>query len=713
MKFLKYLNRTELIFILVSLPFSLYAPPMGPAAGVAGQEPMQISEQEIAQMFGVSPEEASQMANMMREFDAAIKKDPELQKMFNEFEQQLEQEIQQGLSEGKSYEEILGLPGLATPEQLPAPKPTPVPMPVTENEKKVEEKPKQALRSRSQAEQIIQSLLATLGKIQSKAAAQRSVAETLAPLQPQLDLVVYYLHVISKPAHIEQLVTDPEMTSLHDALQRLDEKLSAEEPLFITAEVGEYLNKSSKERSKIALQNIVSDINSALRAQLIGQLEKLVKKYEPQALKLRAEAESAVERAKKEAEARKIIRPVPAQIKREEEYGRHIRQGRGRFDDWYYGRQRPAERFAGREGFGPERTFGGEGAEPAAKQPSSKQSTSGGGKSGAEDKKEEKKEPKYSSMSNEGKQAYKKITEIKDIFEQIDDLVARTFNNRSFTQELRAPVDAQFNELKETVESLASAVVKVRKLKIDADAAVRKINAADMRSTYEQQLHKEIEKRRQKLCAVQQAAIAVPPARHDQFDGSCPGANCLDYLIETIEGIYTCGGKIKKEAEAAGRQPQQRQAPAAKPIASQVVQEALQQPRIPMDVQRGLHDLSNQDRNELEEILGGAQDYQQYQALAAGLLGGAVGAFGLRWLWDWFQEWRADRAAQAAAAEQPGAPAARFGGPQTEAEIAAEIARRAGQALPPVAQQQPAPEPQRWEPVVAPVRPQVPAAPPL
>ena len=272
------LKRFLIFTCITSLFLHLAAAPIERPTGPGPVEAAQISEQELAQMFGVSPEEAKQMAQMMTDFDAAIKKDPELQKMFNELEKQLEHDIEEGIKEGKSIEEILGLPGtVPTPAPAPAAAPTPAPTPVAEQ--KVEEKPKLALRSRGQAEQMVQDLRNTIIKIQTKAAADRKVAETLAPLQPNLELIVYYLHVISKPAHLDQLVTDPEMTQLHDTLQQLYEKLSAEEPLFETPELGEELDKRTKERSKLALQNIMRDIQNAVRnQQLIAQFEKRSKK---------------------------------------------------------------------------------------------------------------------------------------------------------------------------------------------------------------------------------------------------------------------------------------------------------------------------------------------------------------------------------------------------------------------------------------------------
>ncbi len=742
-----------------------------PWASIAKEaEPMQVSEQEIAQMFGVSPEEAKQMAQMMSEFDAAIKKDPELQKMFNELEQQLEQDIEQGLKEGKSIEDILGF---GAGPQEPAEKPVAAaPAPTTATpEQKVAEQPKKMLRNRAQAEQIVKDLLNTIIQIQTKAAADRKVSEALVSLQPQLELIVYYLHVLSKPVHIEQLVTDPEFTQLHDTLKQLHEKLSAEEPLFVTAEMGEKLEKRAKERSKIALQTIKRDIEFALRnQQLIQQFEKLVKKYEPQALKLRTEVEAVEARAKKEAEQRKQARPVEARIKREEEYARQVRQGAGgRFEDWYYGgRQNQPERYGGGEGYGPEE---GHAAEAGSKKAGAKEAAAkAAGKGEEKEEKEKKKEEEKTRFipSAESKKVAKKIEEIDDIFGQIDLLLDTKFAGRRLPQELRAPTDAHFNTLKTTIAEIAMALGRVLKLKFETDALLRKLDAG-VRGTYEQQLRTVISQRRAKIQELHQAACAVPQARQDQFTGNCPG-NCLEHLRENIEALYgfaPCAAKAKAaKAQAAaaaqpGAQPRVRQPRAEGEEGEEVEEEAPQQmpsvdelladPNLPPQLREQLENLSDEQRAEVEEELGGAGNLQEWMnSPAAKVFLAGIGGIALKFMWDWFQDWREGRA-EARAAQQP-APAqgrrpsvqaqpnpppfnpafaqpqpqgqqavppqgqARFGAQATEQELANALAnrqrRQPGQmVVAPVGPNVPQAPPLQPQPVVAPVGPNVPQAP--
>ena len=294
-------------------------------------------------------------------------------------------------------------------------------------------------------------------------------------------------------------------------------------------------------------------MRSAISSSLLN-LKNVVKKYEPQALKLRTEAEATMERAKKEAEQRKQIRPTEARIKREEEYGRQIRPGAGgRFDDWYYGnRQKPqgfggGERFGGKGGF--ETAEGGKGG--------AKGGAAGGKAAKGEEKegKEEKKEEKQTrfAASPESKKVGKKIEDILDIFDQIDALLDTRFAGRPLPTELRAPTDAQFELLKATVADLGSALIRVRKLKFEADAMIKKLDAA-IRGNYETTLRTAIEQRRAKMMELCQAARAVPAARREQFTGNCPG-NCLDYLMEAIDGLYgNCAAvKAKEEKEAAAK----------------------------------------------------------------------------------------------------------------------------------------------------------------
>jgi hypothetical protein len=195
-----------------------------------------------------------------------------------------------------------------------------------------------ALRNKANAEKMIKGILDHLDSIRSKAEGYELVADNLKPWNKKLDDLTYYLHVITDKNHVEQLVTDKELLTLHDTLKDLNDSLNVQEPLLQVPEFG--LGKqdaATKERSKKALKNIISSFETAFtRKSVITNLELLMKKYEPELLKKRKGAEEAQERAVKSAEARKGQQPAPAHVRTEG-------QGRGGkgFYDQYYSPRRP------------------------------------------------------------------------------------------------------------------------------------------------------------------------------------------------------------------------------------------------------------------------------------------------------------------------------------------------------------------------------------
>jgi hypothetical protein len=298
----------------------------------------------FSQVWAIAPQpmmpqlSPAQYQDMMAEVDNYLSKmsEEEINNMVQEAMkdpgfQKFVEEVETGKIK---LEDLYGAP----PQAPPAPKadaktPTPSTLPTPPAEKPI----LAPLRSKAVAMETVQALIKSIGDLRIKTTAYHKVADALKPWNKTLDSFTYYLRAMlsqDKTDHIEHLISDKNFLPLHDALKRLSDELRTWEPKVSTPEFGEReLPRDEKEQSKVALQKILSLFQNAFEMQqIIGGLEQLFAKYEPEILRRRKIVEENEARAAKEAEQAKSIRPSPARVERE---SRYIRPA-STFYDWYY-----------------------------------------------------------------------------------------------------------------------------------------------------------------------------------------------------------------------------------------------------------------------------------------------------------------------------------------------------------------------------------------
>ncbi len=103
--------------------------------------------------------------------------------------------------------------------------------------------------------------------------------------------------------------------------------------------------------------------------------------------------------------------------------------------------------------------------------------------------------------------------------------------------------------------------------------------------------------------------------------------------------------KAQGQAAVEQRQPQTPSQPVAPPP-SPIINEILEDPNIPQDVRKQINQMPADQRVQLENALNSFANENQWtnSPVVRGLLAG-VGVLGLRWLWNWFQNWRVGAAA--------------------------------------------------------------------
>lgn len=310
-------------------PAHRHAPPMKLAQ--QGPPPLDFGPGGPGGMQGLPP------GVTQEQFEAA------LQEVDNFFKNMSEEEMNefvnfvQDVESGKINIDELLPPGMVPPPTPGAPQKPAAPTPAAKPVEALVEKPKPAapaLRNKKTAQEMVKNIIERLASLHAKAEGYELVADKLKPWRKQLDTLVYYLTVVSDKNHIEQLISDRDLLPLHDALKELSDSLSFQEPLLKVPAFGiEKQDPATKERSKKALNTILNNFDTAFnRKMVIPGLESLMKKYEPELLRKRKEAEAAQERALHEAEARKGRQPAPSKI-RTGDYGRG--GGRGFYDQYY------------------------------------------------------------------------------------------------------------------------------------------------------------------------------------------------------------------------------------------------------------------------------------------------------------------------------------------------------------------------------------------
>ena len=143
---------------------------------------------------------------------------------------------------------------------------------------------------------LLQNLIETINAIRQKIAEENVLEDIFAKINLPLNTLLYYLHVVDDDK-VAGSLKDTEFTSLYELLKRLDADLTLSNNNFYVPEA-EFLNKITPAKEKqykqemAAAENmtrvIFARFNQALDKDLLNEeLEKLIRKYEPEALKLK------------------------------------------------------------------------------------------------------------------------------------------------------------------------------------------------------------------------------------------------------------------------------------------------------------------------------------------------------------------------------------------------------------------------------------------
>lgn len=161
-------------------------------------------------------------------------------------------------------------------------------------------------KEKSRIQRILSGLVDAIASIRQKATSDETLIQLLAPLNTKLNDITYYLNVVNYSKHLVHL-TDKEFTPLNENLRKLYEQVEEIDSKLDVPELEINKKQSSdkikKQRQKIkdaekVLNKFVSIIETSTKQKhVLTDLERLVKKYEPEALKIKKEQEEKEKKA--------------------------------------------------------------------------------------------------------------------------------------------------------------------------------------------------------------------------------------------------------------------------------------------------------------------------------------------------------------------------------------------------------------------------------
>lgn len=206
-----------------------------------------------------------------------------------------------------------GVPVFGPPPSQPSPQPIPqtkeAPKETSQPEKSVSENEKKGFKK------ILDSLIKTIDSIRQKSTGEEELNDKLSPFDKQLNTLLYYLHVVNDEKIIKHIM-GKDFDTLRSSVKTLSTKLSQKDKEFIVPEFPLIKGKKSsvekktyREKIKKA-EKVLEDIidifeKSFQQNKLIDELEKVIKKYEPEALKVKKEQEE------KEKQAQDYVKRIP------------------------------------------------------------------------------------------------------------------------------------------------------------------------------------------------------------------------------------------------------------------------------------------------------------------------------------------------------------------------------------------------------------------
>jgi hypothetical protein len=271
----------KLLLLLVSLlclsPVIAGMPPGKPGGGMLPMPTAQEMEEIQKFLDTLSPEELDELAKIGEEM------------------------IETAEKEGRP---LFG-PAPVAPT-TPKPKPTSTKHTVKPKE---QAKPKARVltsKEKSRIQRILSGLVDTIASIRQKATSDETLVQLIAPLNKTLSDLTYYLNVVNYSKHLVHL-TDTEFTPLNNNLRKLYEQVEEidSELTVPEIEVGKKQTtadlKLQRQQIKDAtslLQKFISIIESATaQKHILTDLERLVQKYEPEALKIKKDQEEKEKKA--------------------------------------------------------------------------------------------------------------------------------------------------------------------------------------------------------------------------------------------------------------------------------------------------------------------------------------------------------------------------------------------------------------------------------
>ena len=273
----------KMILLLSCLMYSVSIltnmPPSMPGGGAMLPMPSQQEMQEIQKFLDtLSPEELDELAKIGEEI------------------------IQTAEKEGRP---LFG----PAPDDKQKPQPS-KPKTVTPTTKPQEQaKPKERVLSskeKARIQRILSGLIESIASIRQKATSDEILLQLITPLNTTLNDLTYYLNVVNYSKHLVQL-TSKEFTPLNDNLRKLYEQIDEIDSQLNVPEIEMSKKQSSddlkKNRNEIkqaekTINKFTSIIETTIKQKhVLMDLERLVKKYEPEALKIKKEQEEKEKKA--------------------------------------------------------------------------------------------------------------------------------------------------------------------------------------------------------------------------------------------------------------------------------------------------------------------------------------------------------------------------------------------------------------------------------
>lgn len=176
----------------------------------------------------------------------------------------------------------------------------------------LKEKPTTKKAAPTAAKKRLTNLIAVIESIRQKTSSDQELEDDFAFLDKKINTLLYYLHVLNDDKLVMYLI-EPEFSSLNSHLQDLRYDLEMLDIVFIVpkqeihqTKKEEALYKNNLKKAKDHLKTIIQRFNKTFdNENIIVDIEKLLKKYEPEALKIKKELEAA------EKKAEQFIKSLP------------------------------------------------------------------------------------------------------------------------------------------------------------------------------------------------------------------------------------------------------------------------------------------------------------------------------------------------------------------------------------------------------------------